>query len=245
MEPKYKRILIKLSGEALAGEKGVGIDIKTVKTIAKEIAEVHSSGVEIALVIGGGNLWRGEPAAAAGMDRVQADYTGMLGTVMNALVMADSLQQNGVDTRVQTSIPMQNVAEPYIRGRALRHLEKGRIVIFAAGIGSPYFSTDTTAALRAAEIDAEAILMAKNGVDGVYNADPKKDANAVKFDELTHGEVIKRGLKIMDATASTLSMDNDIDLVVFNMNQAGNIKRVVFGEAIGTTVSNKAEHHVN
>ena len=243
MEPKYKRILIKLSGEALAGEKGVGIDIETVKTIAKEIAEVHSSGVEIALVIGGGNLWRGEPAAAAGMDRVQADYTGMLGTVMNALVMADSLQQNSVDTRVQTSIPMQNVAEPYIRGRALRHLEKNRIVIFAAGIGSPYFSTDTTAALRAAEIDAEAILMAKNGVDGVYNADPKKDANAVKFDELTHGEVIKRGLKIMDATASTLSMDNDIDLIVFNMNQAGNIHRVVFGEAIGTTVSNKAEHH--
>ncbi|MCO4527636.1 uridylate kinase [Streptococcus infantarius subsp. infantarius] len=243
MKPKYKRILIKLSGEALAGEKGVGIDIETVKTIAKEIAEVHSSGVEIALVIGGGNLWRGEPAAAAGMDRVQADYTGMLGTVMNALVMADSLQQNGVDTRVQTSIPMQNVAEPYIRGRALRHLEKNRIVIFAAGIGSPYFSTDTTAALRAAEIDAEAILMAKNGVDGVYNADPKKDANAVKFDELTHGEVIKRGLKIMDATASTLSMDNDIDLVVFNMNEAGNIKRVVLGEAIGTTVSNKTEHH--
>ena len=195
------------------------------------------------MVIGGGNLWRGEPAAAAGMDRVQADYTGMLGTVMNALVMADSLQQYGVDTRVQTSIPMQNVAEPYIRGRALRHLEKNRIVIFAAGIGSPYFSTDTTAALRAAEIDAEAILMAKNGVDGVYNADPKKDANAVKFDELTHGEVIKRGLKIMDATASTLSMDNDIDLVVFNMNEAGNIKRVVLGEAIGTTVSNKTEHH--
>ncbi len=243
MEPKYKRILIKLSGEALAGEKGVGIDLTTVQTIAKEIAEVHSSGVEIALVIGGGNLWRGEPAAAAGMDRVQADYTGMLGTVMNALVMADSLQQYGVDTRVQTAIPMQNVAEPYIRGRALRHLEKGRIVIFGAGIGSPYFSTDTTAALRAAEIEAEAILMAKNGVDGVYNADPKKDANAVKFDELTHVEVIKRGLKIMDATASTLSMDNDIDLVVFNMNEAGNIKRVVFGEAIGTTVSNKAEHH--
>lgn len=243
MEPKYKRILIKLSGEALAGEKGVGIDLTTVQTIAKEIAEVHSSGVEIALVIGGGNLWRGEPAATAGMDRVQADYTGMLGTVMNALVMADSLQQYGVDTRVQTAIPMQNVAEPYIRGRALRHLEKGRIVIFGAGIGSPYFSTDTTAALRAAEIEAEAILMAKNGVDGVYNADPKKDANAVKFDELTHGEVIQRGLKIMDATASTLSMDNDIDLVVFNMNEAGNIKRVVFGEAIGTTVSNKAEHH--
>lgn len=236
VEPKYHRILIKLSGEALAGDKGVGIDLPTVQAIAKEIAEVHQSGVQIALVIGGGNLWRGEPAAAAGMERVQADYTGMLGTVMNALVMADSLQQCGVDTRVQTAIPMQNVAEPYIRGRALRHLEKGRIVIFGAGIGSPYFSTDTTAALRAAEIEAEAILMAKNGVDGVYNADPKKDANAIKFDELTHVEVIKRGLKIMDATASTLSMDNDIDLVVFNMNETGNIKRVVFGEQIGSTL---------
>lgn len=239
MEPKYKRILIKLSGEALAGEKGVGINLPVVQEMAKEIAEVHSSGVEIALVIGGGNLWRGEPAAEAGMDRVQADYTGMLGTVMNALVMADSLQKEGVETRVQTAIAMQSVAEPYIRGRALRHLEKNRIVIFGAGIGSPYFSTDTTAALRAAEIEADAILMAKNGVDGVYNADPKKDANAVKFDELTHVEVIKRGLKIMDATASTLSMDNDIDLVVFNMNESGNIKRVVFGENIGTTVSNK------
>ena len=240
MEPKYQRILIKLSGEALAGDKGVGIDIPTVQSIAKEIAEVHNSGVQIAHVIGGGNLWRGEPAAEAGMDRVQADYTGMLGTVMNALVMADSLQQYGVDTRVQTAIPMQTVAEPYVRGRALRHLEKNRIVVFGAGIGSPYFSTDTTAALRAAEIEAEAILMAKNGVDGVYNADPKKDANAVKFDELTHVEVIKRGLKIMDATASTISMDNDIDLVVFNMNETGNIKRVVLGEQIGTTVSNKA-----
>lgn len=240
MEPKYQRILIKLSGEALAGDKGVGIDIPTVQSIAKEIAEVHNSGVQIALVIGGGNLWRGEPAAEAGMDRVQADYTGMLGTVMNALIMADSLQQYGVDTRVQTAIPMQTVAEPYVRGRALRHLEKNRIVVFGAGIGSPYFSTDTTAALRAAEIEAEAILMAKNGVDGVYNADPKKDANAVKFDELTHVEVIKRGLKIMDATASTISMDNDIDLVVFNMNETGNIKRVVLGEQIGTTVSNKA-----
>lgn len=241
MKPKYERILIKLSGEALAGERGIGIDLPTVQAMAKEIAEVHDSGIQIALVIGGGNLWRGEPAAAAGMDRVQADYTGMLGTVMNALVMADSLQQYGVDTRVQTAIPMQNVAEPYIRGRALRHLEKERIVIFGAGIGSPYFSTDTTAALRAAEIEADAILMAKNGVDGVYNADPKKDANAVKFNELTHREVINQGLKIMDATASTLSMDNDIDLVVFNMNEPGNIKRVVFGEAIGTTVSNKTE----
>ncbi len=241
MKPKYERILIKLSGEALAGERGVGIDLKTVQEMAKEIQEVAESGIQIALVIGGGNLWRGEPAAEAGMDRVQADYTGMLGTVMNALVMADSLKQLDVDTRVQTAIAMQSVAEPYIRGRALRHLEKGRIVIFGAGIGSPYFSTDTTAALRAAEIEADAILMAKNGVDGVYNADPKKDANAVKFNELTHREVISRGLKIMDATASTLSMDNDIDLVVFNMNEPGNIKRVVFGEPIGTTVSNSSE----
>lgn len=241
MKPKYERILIKLSGEALAGERGVGIDLKTVQEMAKEIQEVAESGIQIALVIGGGNLWRGEPAAEAGMDRVQADYTGMLGTVMNALVMADSLKQLGVDTRVQTAIAMQSVAEPYIRGRALRHLEKGRIVIFGAGIGSPYFSTDTTAALRAAEIEADAILMAKNGVDGVYNANPKKDANAVKFNELTHREVISRGLKIMDATASTLSMDNDIDLVVFNMNEPGNIKRVVFGEPIGTTVSNSSE----
>ena len=232
VEPKYKRILIKLSGEALAGERGVGIDIKTGQSMAQEIKEVHELGIEIALVIGGGNLWRGEPAAEAGMDRVQADYTGMLGTVMNALVMADSLQQVGVDTRVQTAIAMQQVAEPYIRGRALRHLEKGRIVIFGAGIGSPYFSTDTTAA---------AILMAKNGVDRGYNADPKKDKTAVKFEELTHRDVINKGLRIMDSTASTLSMDNDIDLVVFNMNQPGNIKRVVFGENIGTTVSNNIE----
>ena len=238
VQPKYKRVLIKLSGEALAGERGVGIDIKTVQEIAKELKEVHETGVEIALVIGGGNLWRGEPAAEAGMDRVQADYTGMLGTVMNALVMADSLQQIGVDTRVQTAIAMHQVAEPYVRGRALRHLEKDRIVIFAAGTGSPYFSTDTTAALRAAEINVEAILMAKNGVDGVYNADPKKDPNATKFEELTHVEVIHKGLKIMDSTAATLSMDNDIDLVVFNMNERGNIKKVVLGEAIGTTVSN-------
>lgn len=239
VKPKYKRVLIKLSGEALAGEKGIGINLPTVQEMAKEIQEVAASGVQIALVIGGGNLWRGEPAEQAGMDRVQADYTGMLGTVMNALVMADSLQQYGVDTRVQTAITMQQIAEPYVRGRALRHLEKGRIVIFAAGTGSPYFSTDTTAALRAAEIQADAILMAKNGVDGVYNDDPRKNADAIKFDELTHMEVLRQGLKIMDSTASSLSMDNDIDLVVFNLNEMGNIKRVVFGENIGTTVSNK------
>ena len=239
VKPKYSRVLIKLSGEALAGEKGVGIDIPTVQTIAQEIKEVHDSGIEIALVIGGGNLWRGEPASKAGMDRVQADYTGMLGTVMNALVMADALQHAGVDTRVQTAIAMQQVAEPYIRGRALRHLQKGRIVIFAAGVGSPYFSTDTTSALRAAEIEADAILMAKNGVDGVYNDDPRKNADAIKFNELPHMEVLKRGLQIMDSTASSLSMDNDIDLVVFNLNESGNIRRVILGEQIGTTVTSK------
>lgn len=241
VKPKYNRVLIKLSGEALAGERGVGIDILTVQKMAAEIAEVQAAGVQIALVIGGGNLWRGEPAAGAGMDRVQADYTGMLGTVMNALVMADSLQQAGVDTRVQTAIPMNQVAEPFVRGRALRHLEKGRIVIFGAGTGSPYFSTDTTAALRAAEIEAEAILMAKNGVDGVYNSDPRKNADAIKFDELTHRDLLHKGLAVMDSTASSLSMDNDIDLVVFNMNEAGNIRRVVFGEQIGTTVSNNSQ----
>ena len=189
-------------------------------------------------MIGGGNLWRGEAAAAAGMERVPADYTGMLGTVMNALVMADALERAGVITRVQTAINMQQLAEPYVRGRALRHLEKERIVIFAAGTGSPYFSTDTTAALRAAEIGADAILMAKNGVDGVYNDDPRTNAAAIKFEELTHIEVLKQGLKIMDSTASSLSMDNNIDLVVFNLNETGNIKRVVLGEHIGTTVSN-------
>ena len=240
-EPNFNLFLFKLSVDALAGEIGVVFDLPTVQAIAKEIAEVADSGIQIALVIGGGNLWRGEPAAEAGMDRVQADYSGMLGTTMYALVMGKSLKQLGVDTRVHTAIDMISVAEPYIRGRALRHFEKGRIVIFAAGIGSPYFSTDTTAALRAAEIESDAILMAKNGVDGVYNDDPRKNADAVKFDKLTHVEVIKRGLKIMDATASTLSMDNDIDHVVYNMNEPGNIKRVIFGEQIGTTVSNKAE----
>ena len=237
VEPKYKRILIKLSGEALAGERGVGIDIKTVQNMAQEIKEVHELGIEIALVIGGGNLWRGEPAAEAGMDRVQADYTGMLGTVMNALVMADSLQQVGVDTRVQTAIAMQQVAEPYIRGRALRHLEKGRIVIFSAGTGSPYFTTDTTAALRAAEIHADVILMAKNGVDGVYSADPKLDPNAVKFDKLTYLDVLNKDLKIMDQTAITLCKDNNIDLSVFNMQKEGNIALACKQEVAGTIIS--------
>lgn len=234
---KYKRVLMKLSGEALAGDKGQGIDLETVSAIAEELKDVHDLGTQIAIVVGGGNLWRGEPASKIGMERSRADYTGMLGTTMNALVLQDSLERAGVQTRVQTAISMQQIAEPYIRGRAIRHLEKGRIVIFAAGTGSPYFSTDTTAALRANEINADAILMGKNGVDGIYDSDPNKNANAVKFTELTHLDILQKGLKVMDSTASSLSMDNNMPLVVFNLNTPGNLKRVVLGEAIGTTVT--------
>lgn len=228
---------MKLSGEALAGDKGQGIDLETVSAIAEELKDVHDLGTQIAIVVGGGNLWRGEPASKIGMERSRADYTGMLGTTMNALVLQDSLERAGVQTRVQTAITMQQIAEPYIRGRAIRHLEKGRIVIFAAGTGSPYFSTDTTAALRANEINADAILMGKNGVDGIYDSDPNKNANAVKFTELTHLDILQKGLKVMDSTASSLSMDNNMPLVVFNLNTPGNLKRVVLGEAIGTTVT--------
>ncbi|MFT8938165.1 UMP kinase [Leuconostoc falkenbergense] len=234
---KYKRVLIKLSGEALAGGKGQGIDLAVVSAIAEELKEVHDLGTQIAIVVGGGNLWRGEPASKVGMERSRADYTGMLGTTMNALVLQDALERSGVQTRVQTAITMQQIAEPYIRGRAIRHLEKGRIVIFAAGTGSPYFSTDTTAALRANEINADAILMGKNGVDGIYDSDPNKNADAVKFTELTHLEILQKGLKVMDSTASSLSMDNNMPLVVFNLNTPGNLKRVVLGEPIGTTVT--------
>ena len=228
---------MKLSGEALAGEAGHGINPPEIRKVAEEIKEVHDLGVEIAIVVGGGNMWRGEAGAAMGMERAQADYIGMLGTVMNALALQDNLESVGVPTRVQTAIEMRQVAEPYIRRKAVRHLEKGRIVIFAAGTGSPYFSTDTTAALRASEINADVILMAKNGVDGVYSADPRQDENAVKYDNLTHLDIINKGLNVMDTTASSLSMDNDIPLVVFNMNKHGNIKKVVVGENIGTTVT--------
>ncbi len=228
---------MKLSGEALAVYKGQGIDLAVVSEIAQDLKEVHDLGTQIAIVVGGGNLWRGEPASKVGMERSRADYTGMLGTTMNALVLQDALERAGVDTRVQTAITMQQIAEPYIRGRAIRHLEKGRIVIFAAGTGSPYFSTDTTAALRANEINADAILMGKNGVDGVYDSDPNKNADAVKFTELTHLDILQKGLKVMDSTASSLSMDNNMPLVVFNLNTPGNLKRVVLGENIGTTVT--------
>lgn len=237
MKPKYQRVVLKLSGEALAGEDGFGINPLTIQEIAKELKKVHELNIELAIVVGGGNIWRGQIGAQVGMERAQADYMGMLATVMNALALQDTLENEGVPTRVQTSIEMRQIAEPYIRRRAERHLEKGRVVIFAGGTGNPYFSTDTTAALRAAEINADVILMAKNNVDGVYSADPKVDSEAVKFEELTHLEVISKGLQVMDSTASSLSMDNDIPLVVFNLNEAGNIERVVMGEHIGTTIT--------
>ncbi|QCA28163.1 UMP kinase [Vagococcus xieshaowenii] len=238
-EPKFKRVVLKLSGEALAGDVGFGIKPPVIEEICKEIKEVHELGVEIAIVVGGGNIWRGQVGEQMGMERAQADYMGMLATVMNALALQDVLENVGVPTRVQTSIEMRQIAEQYIRRRAVRHLEKGRVVIFAGGTGNPYFSTDTTSALRAAEINADVILMAKNNVDGVYSADPKLDADAIKFEELTHLDVIAKGLAVMDSTASSLSMDNDIPLVVFNLNEPGNIKRVVEGENIGTTVRGK------
>lgn len=239
IEPKYKRIVLKLSGEALAGQTGFGINPPTIQQVVKEIKEVHDLGIEVAIVVGGGNIWRGTTGSEMGMERAQADYMGMLATVMNALALQDNLENLGVPTRVQTSIDMRQIAEPYIRRRAVRHLEKNRVVIFAAGTGNPYFSTDTTAALRAAEIGADVILMAKNNVDGVYSADPKIDTTAEKFEELTHLDVIQKGLNVMDTTASSLSMDNDIPLVVFNLNESGNIRRVVLGENIGTTVRGK------
>ncbi|WP_423189481.1 UMP kinase [Alkalibacterium sp. f15] len=235
-EPKYKRIILKISGEALAGDVGFGIQPPTIHKICQEIKEVHELGVEIAIVVGGGNIWRGQVGAEMGMERSQADYMGMIATIMNGLALQDSLENIGVPTRVQTSIEMRQVAEPYIRRRAIRHLEKGRVVIFAGGTGSPYFSTDTTAALRAAEMQADVIMMAKNNVDGVYSADPNIDADAVKYEELTYLDIINNSLQVMDITASSLSMDNDIPLVVFKLNETGNIKRVVLGEPIGTTV---------
>lgn len=237
--PKYKRVVLKLSGEALAGEKGFGINPTVIKSVANQVKDVAELGVEVAVVVGGGNIWRGKIGEEMGMDRANADYMGMLATVMNSLALQDSLEQEGIETRVQTSIEMRQVAEPYIRRRAIRHLEKKRVVIFAAGTGNPYFSTDTTAALRAAEIEADVILMAKNNVDGVYSADPKLDANAKKYDELSYLDVIKEGLAVMDSTASSLCMDNDIPLIVFSIMETGNIKRAVLGETIGTIVRGK------
>lgn len=233
---KYKRVILKVSGEALAGSEGRGINPEVIAHLAMEVKKIHDMGVQIGIVCGGGNMWRGETGANLGMERAQADYMGILATIMNGLALQDALENLGVPTRVQTSIEMRQIAEPYIRRKAIRHLEKGRVVIFGGGTGNPYFSTDTTAALRAAEINADVILMAKNGVDGVYSADPKIYPEAVKFDELTQLDIIAKDLKVMDRTASSLSMDNNIPLIVFNVNEAGNIKKVIEGENIGTVI---------
>jgi uridylate kinase len=232
----YKRVLLKLSGEVFGGGK-VGLDLDVINAIARELAEVVRSGTQVAIVVGGGNFFRGAELQQRGMERSRADYMGMLGTVMNCLALQDFLEKQGVETRVQTAITMGQVAEPYIPRRAIRHLEKGRVVIFGAGAGMPYFSTDTVAAQRALEIGAEVILMGKQGVDGVYDADPKVNPDAVKFDALTYDEFLSRGLKVADATSASLSRDNDITMVVFNLSEEGNIARVVQGEKIGTTVS--------
>jgi uridylate kinase len=232
---RYKRVLLKLSGEALMGNQGFGIDPQVLRDIAQEIKEVHELGAEIAIVIGGGNIFRGSTAANYGVDRVTADYMGMLATVMNGLALQGSLEKEGVMTRLQTAIEMHQVAEPYIRRRAIRHLEKGRAVIFAGGNGNPFFTTDTTASLRAVEIGAEVILKATK-VDGVYNADPMLDKDAVMFPQLTYLDVLQLGLKVMDSTAISLCMDNQLPIIVFNLTVKGNIKRVLSGETLGTVV---------
>ena len=235
----YKRVLLKLSGEALSG-KEKNFDPEVLKSLATEIREAQQLGVEIAIVVGGGNFIRGKTVADIGIDRVQGDYMGMLATIINALAIQSALEGVGVDTRVQTSIEMEKVAEPFIQRRAIRHLEKGRVVIFGGGTGSTYFSTDTTAALRASEIKADVILMAKNGVDGVYSADPKKDTNATRYEHLTYMDLLSKGLAVMDSTATSMCMDNNMELMVFNMNEPGNIVRAMKGEKIGTII-NKEE----
>lgn len=239
-KPKYKRVVLKLSGEALAGDKGYGIEHSTISSIARQIIEIISKGTQVAIVVGGGNIWRGVAGSERGMDRATADYMGMLATVINALALQDALENIGMDTRVMSAIEMKEICEPYIRRRAIRHLEKGRVVIFAAGTGNPYFSTDTTAALRSAEIEAEVILMAKK-VDGVYDSDPVNNPDAIKFNHLDYIEVINKGLAVMDSTAASLCMDNKIPIIVFNLTEEGNILKAVMGENIGTYVG-RQEH---
>ncbi len=235
-EAVFRRVLIKLSGESLMGDLDFGADPNRVNAVAQQIKVVHDRGIEVSIVVGAGNIYRGMSGAAAGMDRATADYMGMLATVLNALPLQDALERIGVHTRVQSALAVAEVAEPYIRRRAMRHLEKGRVVIFAGGTGNPFFTTDTAAALRATEVRAEVILMAKNGVDGVYSADPKEDPSAELIPELTHMDAIQRGLKVMDATALTLCMENGLPIHVFNMDDEQNIDRIVCGSAVGTLV---------
>jgi len=233
----YKRVLLKLSGEVFGGEKGIGVDINVLREVAKQIKDVVKSGVQIAVVVGGGNYFRGAELQQVGMDRARADYMGMLGTVMNCLALQDFLEKEGVDTRVQTAITMGQVAEPYIPRRAIRHLEKGRVVIFGAGAGMPFFTTDTVAAQRALEIGSEALLLAKSGVDGVYSADPKKDPKATKFDTISYNDVLSKSLAVADAAAFSLCRENKLPIVVFDLLENGNIGRAVRGEKIGTLVA--------
>ena len=232
----YNRILLKLSGEALKGETSYGIDPQTVQGIAEQIKDAHDLGVQIGIVVGGGNIWRGKTAEGLGMDRAQADYMGMLATIMNGLAVQDALEHVGVPTRVMTALPINEVAEPYIRRRAIRHLEKGRVCIFVGGLGSPYFSTDTACVLRGTEIGAEVVLMAKNKTEGVYDSDPRKNPNAKLYEELTFSEILAKNLQVMDSTAASLCKDNKMNLIVFNMNTKGNIVKAVKGEKIGTLV---------
>jgi uridylate kinase len=240
-KPKFKRILLKLSGEVLMGDKNFGIDQKIVHSIASELKEISDSGIQVAIVIGGGNIFRGLEASAEGMERTSADYMGMLATVLNALALQNALEQVGVPTRVQSAIEMRELAEPYIRRRAIRHLEKGRFVIFAGGTGNPYFTTDTTAALRAVEIGAQVILKATK-VDGVYSSDPLKDRNAKKYSEISYIDVLKKGLQVMDSTAISLCMDNHLPIIVFSLMKSGNIKKILEGKKIGTLVKGGTSH---
>jgi uridylate kinase len=235
--PAFRRILLKLSGESLMGDLDFGTDPARLRAVAEQVKVVHDQGVEVAIVLGAGNIFRGVSSAAAGMDRATADYMGMLAIVLNALQLQDALEKVGVDTRVQSAIHVQEVAEPYIRRRAMRHLEKGRVVIFAAGTGNPFFTSDTAAALRAIEIHAEALLMAKNGVEGVFSADPRTDPDAEFIEQISHMEALERRLRVMDLTALTLCMENDLPIYVFNMDDERNIERIVSGERVGTLVS--------
>ena len=238
MEAKYKRVIIKLSGEALAGEIGYGLESNTLNTLAEQIAEISALGVEVACVVGGGNIWRGIAGAKRGIDRATADYMGMLATVINALALQDVLEKHDVDTRVMSAIEMREVAEPYIKRRAIRHLEKGRVVIFAAGTGNPFFTTDTGSALRGIEVEADVMLKGTR-VDGIYTADPEKDPTAKKFTEITYDEIYERGLKVMDLTATVMCKENNLPIVVFDMDTKGNLKKVIEGEPIGTLVYQK------
>lgn len=236
--PKYKRVLLKVSGEALVGDGQFGIDPKVLDNLAQQMLRVMGLGVEVAIVVGGGNIWRGSTAQAKGMDRSTADYAGMLATVINALALQDALEKNGITVRTQSAIVMQSVAEPYIRRRAIRHLEKGRVVLFAAGTGNPYMTTDTAAALRAVDINANILLMAKNKVDGVYDSDPRVNKKAKKFERLTHMEAIEKRLEVMDSTALALCMENNLPVLVFDLRAPNGIEQAVMGEDIGTLVSN-------